>query len=85
MNGTSKSEVARIRQQIALSYQAANRIFHEFTPTARHAYITKHQENIEACFTELTRHMSPQEAIVLLAEVEGEVYPPPSSSSGTTS
>ena len=78
----AESEVARLRQRIALEYQAADRIFHDFTPTARHAFITQREENIAACYQELTHYMSPEEAMVILSEVEQDVY---SSSSGNTS
>lgn len=64
----SQSEVARIRERIALEYQASQRIFTDFTPTAKHAYITKRQENIGACFEELSKLLSPQEAIVIVSE-----------------
>lgn len=64
----SKSEVARIRERIALEYQASQRVFTDFTPTANHEYITKRQENIGVCFEELSKLLSPQEAVLLVAE-----------------
>jgi len=64
----SQSEVARIRERIALEYQASQRVFTDFTPTAKHAYITRRQENIGAYFEELSKLLSPQEAIVIVAE-----------------
>ncbi len=74
MNETNKSEVARLREMIALEYQAANRMFTDFTPTGRHDYITKRQENIEACFKGLTQYMSPQDAVSIIMQVENETY-----------
>jgi hypothetical protein len=68
MNETNKSEVARLREQIELEYQATQRVFTDFTATARHEFITKRQENIAACFEELKQLMPPEEAIVILAE-----------------
>ncbi|HZO74832.1 MAG TPA: hypothetical protein VFB60_21680 [Ktedonobacteraceae bacterium] len=64
----SQSEVARIREQIRLEYEASQRIFTDFTLTARHQYITKRQENIGVCFEELSKLLSPQEAIAIVAE-----------------
>lgn len=83
MNG--KSEIARIREQIRLEYEAARRIFADFTPTATHEFITRRQENIEACYTELIQHMNPAEAIQLMAQVEQDIYGSVSSASGNTS
>ena len=80
----SASEVARLRERIALEYQAANRIFQDFTPTARHAYITKREESIAACYQELTNYMTPEEAIVVLSEVEQAVHGCVSSSGNTS-
>ncbi len=54
-----ESEVARLRERIALEYQAASRVFTDFTPAARHEYITKRQQNIETCYQDLKKHMSP--------------------------
>lgn len=63
-----ESEVARIRRQIELEYEACTRLFTDFTPTARHEFITKRQENIGGYFEELSRIMPPEEAIVIVAE-----------------
>ena len=68
MEATNKSEVARLREQIELEYQASQRVFTDFTPTAKHAYITQRQENIGACFEELSKLMPKEDAIVLVAE-----------------
>lgn len=78
----SASEIARLRQQIALEYEAAKQVFDGFTATAAHAFITARQENIEACFVELTHYMSPADAIRIMAQAENGVQP---SVSGNTS
>jgi len=85
MHEKNQSEVARLREQIALEYQAASRVFHDFTPTAQHEFITKRQENIAACYEELKQFMSPQEAMILLTQVEAEVQETSSPLSGNTS
>ena len=72
MNDPDKSEVVRLREQIACEYQASRRVFTDFTPTARHDYITKRQENIAGHFEELKKHMSPEEAMLLIMQVDDE-------------
>jgi hypothetical protein len=62
----SQSEVSRIRTQIELEYQSTNFVFNGFTPTARHEYITRKQENIAGYFEELQLHISPEEAMKLI-------------------
>ena len=84
MTDTNTSEVVQIRQQIVLEYEAANRVFTDFTATGTHAFITKRQENIESCFISLQKYMTPEEAMKVLVEVEHEVYSV-SASSGNTS
>jgi hypothetical protein len=74
-----QSEVTRIRERIALEYQASQRIFSDFTLTSRHDFITKRQENIGECFEELSKLMPPEEAIAIVAETlsalqSGEVH-----------
>lgn len=64
----TQSEVARLRERIALEYQASQRVFTDFTSTSRHEFITKRQENISACFEELSRLMPKEEAIAIVAE-----------------
>lgn len=70
----AKSEIARLREQIALEYHAAKRVFTGFTPTARHDFIIKRQEAIAGCFEDLKQHMSGEEAFVLLLQVDDEVH-----------
>lgn len=62
------SEVARLRQRIQEEYEAAHRALHAPAMMAKHAYITKRQENIGACFEELSELLSPQEAMKLVVE-----------------
>lgn len=65
----SQSEIARLKRQIELEYEAANRIFTDFTPTARHDFITKRQENIAGYYQELKNVMTPEEALALIIQV----------------
>ncbi len=65
-----QSEVARIREQIAKEYQAAQQIFDGFTPTAKHEFLTKRQENLGMYFEELKKHISPEEAMLIFMQVE---------------
>jgi hypothetical protein len=83
MDEQCKSEVARLREQIALEYQAANRIFTDFTPTAKHAFITKRTENIARYFEELKQIIPPEEAFEVVLEIQDHVTS--SVSSGNTS
>ena len=69
MSMTNKSEVAQLRERIALEYQAANRVFTDFTPTARHEFIIKRQENIAVYFKELQQYMSSEDALEIIIEV----------------
>ena len=65
----SQSEIARIREQIAREYQSVQRVFEDFTPTGKHEFLTKRQENIASHFEELTQHMSPEEAMQTLLQL----------------
>ena len=69
----AESDVARIREQIRLEYEAANRIFTDFAPTARHEFITKRQENIEGYYQELKKIMTPEEALGLIIQVSNSI------------
>jgi hypothetical protein len=73
MNETNKSEVARIKQQIAIEYQAASRVFTDFNAKARHAYLTARQEKLGVCLEELTLYMSPDEAMQTFIQVQAEI------------
>ncbi len=70
----SKSEIARLREQLRLEYESAKRGLTGLGAVARHDFITKRQQNIEGCFSQLTKHMSTEQAITILIEVEGEVH-----------
>jgi F0F1-type ATP synthase gamma subunit len=65
----SQSEVTRLREQIRLEYEASQRVFTDFTPTARHQFLTKRQENIASCFEELKQYVSAQEAAAILTQI----------------
>lgn len=66
----TQSEVARLRRQIELEYEAVNRVFTGYTPTARHDFISARQENIANYFQDLTKYMSLEEAIVFVLNAE---------------
>jgi hypothetical protein len=66
----NKSEVARIKQQIALEYEAAAGIFTLPSIVSRHDFIERRQEKLGDYFEELTRHMSPEEAIQIFIQIE---------------
>ena len=70
----NQSEIARLREQIAREYQASQRVFTDFTPTARHEYITQRQENIAVHYEELKRYMSPEEAMLLIMQIDNEAH-----------
>lgn len=84
MNETNKSEVARLREQIALEYEAAQRGLTGLAATARHQFITKRQENIGACFEKLSKIMPSEEAIAIVAETLTEAQSRGSSSGNTS-
>lgn len=64
-----KSEVARLRQQIEMEYEAAERGLYGFAEgAAQHAFITARMENIGTCFEELQGLVGPQQAIQIMAE-----------------
>jgi hypothetical protein len=62
------SEVAKIREQIALEYQSLQFVFTGFSETAKHEFITQRQERIACCFEELQKHVTPEEAMQILIE-----------------
>jgi hypothetical protein len=84
MNETHKSEVTRLKEQIMLEYQAAQRVFTDFTPIAQHEFITKRQEHIADCYLQLKQYITPQEAIALISDIEEAVHPSASSSGNTS-
>jgi hypothetical protein len=65
----NKSDIARLRQQIAAEYEAAQRGLHSLSlGTTQHAFITKRMENMSACHDALKKLVGEQEAIKILAE-----------------
>lgn len=64
----SQSEIARIREQIALEYQSAQFVFSGFNEVAKHEYLTSRQERIANHFEELQKHMTPEEAMQILIQ-----------------
>ncbi len=82
MSDSHTSEIAQLRERIALEYQAAKNVFTGFTPTARHDFITKRQKNIEQYFTDLKQYMSSEEAMLLIMQVDNEVHGLPPSPRG---
>jgi hypothetical protein len=72
MDENNKSEVARLRRLIAFEHQAAQRVFTDFAPTAKHQYLTKRQENLAAYQRELLKLVSPEEAMTIIVEAEND-------------
>lgn len=64
----SQSEIARIREQIALEYQSAQFVFSGFSAVGKHEFLTKRQERIALHFEELKKHMSTEQAMQILIE-----------------
>jgi hypothetical protein len=65
----NKSDIARLRQQIAAEYEAAVRGLHGLSQgTAQHAFITQRMERMAACHETLKGLVGEQEASKLLAE-----------------
>jgi hypothetical protein len=64
----AQSEVARLMQQIALEYQAAQRALESVAMTAQHAFITKRMENMSSMRDELAMHVGEVAATMMLCE-----------------
>ena len=64
-----RSEVARLRQQIELEYEAAMRGLTGTAITAPHEFITARLERIATCHEELKMLVGEQAAIQVVAEV----------------
>ena len=65
----SKSEVARIRRQIELEYEAAQRAMYGFVVgAAKHEFITARMENMGRCHEQLKTLVGEQEAVRVLAQ-----------------
>jgi hypothetical protein len=58
----AESEVARLRQQIELEYQAAKRGLEGMAMVARHQFITRHMENMWNQFERLAKEVGQAEA-----------------------
>jgi hypothetical protein len=72
MDENNKSEVTRLKRLIDLEYQAAQRVFTDFTPTAKHAYLTERQENIAAYHQKLLKIVSPEAAMTIVIQAEND-------------
>lgn len=66
--GNNKSEVARIRAQIAAENEAAQRAMSDPAITAKHEYITARMENMGKLHEELKEIVGPKEAAKALKE-----------------
>lgn len=64
----NRSEVARLLQQIALEYEAAQRGLVGTAIVANHEFITRRMENIEICHEQLAHHVGLEKATQLVAE-----------------
>jgi hypothetical protein len=64
----AQSEVARLMQQMALEYQAAQRALESVAMTAQHAFITKRMENMSSIRDELAQHVGEDAATMMLCE-----------------
>ncbi len=65
----SKSEVARLMQQIELEYEAAQRGMYGFAAgTAKHEFITARMENMGKCHEKLIALVGEREATKALAQ-----------------
>lgn len=66
----NKSEVARLRESIRLSYEAAQRALYDpALGTAKHEFITKRMENMQQAHAELQTIIGEEEAIKLVAQI----------------
>ena len=70
MDGSeSKSEVARIKRQIELEYEAAQRGMYGFAAGAgKHEFITARMENMGRCHEQLVTLVGEQEATKVFAQ-----------------
>jgi hypothetical protein len=65
----NKSDVARLRQQIADEYEAAQRGLTGPAIVSRHDFIAARMEGIARCHDELVELVGEQEAMELISEV----------------
>ena len=64
----AESEVARLMQQIAAEYQAAQSALTGLAITSRHEFITRKMENLERCREQLSTLVGEEESAKLVAE-----------------
>lgn len=69
---SGQSEVARIRQQIALEYEAVNRIFDQPAIVAKHEYIEARQARLGDHFESLRQIVPVDEAMQIFIEASDE-------------
>ena len=69
INESEQSEVARLKQQIAIEYLAAKQGFSGLAlGTAQHQFITHRMERMSMCHDELKELVGEQEAARMLTE-----------------
>lgn len=68
-----RSEVARLREQIALEYEACQRIFRDPAITAPHKFIEKRQESIALYVEQLIEQVGPGEAARVFIAISEQV------------
>jgi hypothetical protein len=68
MNNTNKSEVARLLEEIRLSYESAYVAMHGPAIVAKHEFISKKLENMQHSHAQLQTIVGEHEAIKLVAE-----------------
>jgi hypothetical protein len=69
----SQSEIARLRQEIMLSYQACLRVFEVPNITAPHSFITARMEKISDCQAQLVDLVGADAATLITVQAIGEV------------
>ncbi|GCE29468.1 hypothetical protein KDA_49520 [Dictyobacter alpinus] len=68
MNETNNSEVARLLENIRLSYESAYTAMHGPAISATHEFISKKLENIQSSHVQLQTIVGEHEAMKLVAE-----------------
>ena len=66
------SEITRIREQIALEYEAAQRALYSPAMVARHDFINKRMENVGELHEKLSRHIGMEEATKTVLDIQVE-------------
>lgn len=64
----SNSEVAKLREDIRLNYEAAQRAIHDPAMVASHAFITARMEHMQLAHTSLIGLVGAHEAIKIVAQ-----------------